>query len=233
MRAIILFLFIALVNSTYARQTTVDVEPFHNFHVFGPFTVTLIKSTKEKVEIDYRDYNKEDVQIKSSGSDLSIKFKNKDYFNSWDSDNRGPRIRVKVYFTELSGIEARGGSHVSSNDVIESRDMYLTCSMGSEMELNVKAEELELNSSMGSDVELSGTAKSLDLSAKMGSDVKAEKLICEDVSVHASMGADVFVYASRKLDISAGFGASVDYTGTAAVNHTSKFFGADIQSRRR
>lgn len=101
------------------------------------------------------------------------------------------------------------------------------------MDLNVKSQELELTASMGSEVKLSGTTRVFDMTAKMGADVKAGKLISDDVSVHASMGADVFVYASRRIDVSAGFGASVDYAGAAALNRSSKFFGADINSRRR
>ena len=235
MRHTLLLLLFTLVNAVaYGQPTVFESGPFDSFHVFGPFEVMLIKSTTEKVEIDYRGADKEDVQIKNSGDELLIKFRNKEYFDNWNSDRfNGRRIRVKVYFKNLNEIETRAGAMVTSDDIIESKDMFLTCSMGSEMDLNVKTQDLELTASMGSEVKLSGSARKLELTAKMGADVKAERLICEDVSVAASMGADVFVYASHELDISAGFGASVDYAGNAAVNHSSKYFGADIQSRRR
>jgi hypothetical protein len=233
MRPIVLLLLFSFVNTSFARQTSMEPAPFESFHVFGPFNVTLVKSDREKVEIDYRGMNKEDVIIKSSSGELSIKFRNKGYFDNWDSDNNGPRAVIKVYFKAVSEIEARGGVSLSSDAIIEARDLYLTCSMGSEMNLNLNAEEVDLNASMGSEVKLSGTTRTFDMTAKMGADVKAGRLISEDVSVHASMGADVFVYASRKIDVSAGFGASVDYAGAAALNHSSKFFGADINSRRR
>jgi hypothetical protein len=232
--ATLLVLLTSVTFFSLGQPATVTTEPFNSFHVFGPFQVLLIKSPTEKIEIDYRGTDKEKVLIKSSGNKLLIKFRNKEYFDNWNSDlYNGQQIRVKVYYKELKEIEARAGSQITSDDPIESKYIFLTCSMGSEMKLNVRADEIELNASMGSEVKLAGTSRKLDLTAKMGADVTSERLICEDVSVSASMGADVFVYASRDLDISAGFGASVNYMGAAAVNHSSKYFGADIQSRRR
>jgi hypothetical protein len=47
----------------------------------------------------------------------------------------------------------------------------------------------------------------------------------------ASMGAEVFIFATDELEISAGLGAVVDCIGSPSVRQTSSSLGAEIRVR--
>jgi hypothetical protein len=100
--------------------------------------------------------------------------------------------------------------------------------MGADVRLQLQVKEFDLESSMGSEVELSGTADVAKIKAKMGTEVDASALKCQEVTVSASMGADVTVFAEKELNASANFGASISCKGNPPHKHTSGFFGADV-----
>ncbi len=223
-------LFIAL-TSAVAQTHEIKVSRFVDINVFGPFKVKLVKAQTCRAEIDYNGIDPSDVITKSSGDELQIKIRNKGFFDFNDnSDRKGkPKAIVTIYYTSLENIEVKGGVSLRADDaIVSSSKLTLISQMGAEVRLQLQVKELELESSMGSEVELSGTADVAKIRAKMGTEVDAANLKCQEVTVSASMGADVTVFAEKELNASANFGASISCKGNPARKHTSGFFGADV-----
>jgi hypothetical protein len=227
------FLTASLVSP--AQYQPVQTKPFQILRVYGPFHVTLVQANKEKIEIDYRGIDKDDIVINTDDGELDMKLRNKHYWNEWnDSGSRGGRYaKVTVYFKSLKEISVKAGATVESDFSINSPSLTLISTMGAEMHLDVKVKELELESSMGSDVELSGTTETLEISSKMRSKVDAIRLKSETATVKAYMGSDVTVYASKELDASAGFGATINFGGDPSVRNTSHSFGGATNATQR
>jgi hypothetical protein len=237
MRSILSTLSLFLAFTLAAQTEEVKVKDFNVMYVFGPFKVNLVKSDAYKMTIDYDGINAEEVLIKSKEGELSIKLRNRNFFDfSNDSDWKRGNHRfatVTIYYKNLMAIEARAGAIIRANETIEAKDLFLVSKMGADMRLDIKTQKLELESSMGSEVKLTGTAERVDIKSKMGSEVDASFLQSQEVTVSSSMGSEVSVFAERELNASAGFGASITYRGSPQMKHTSRFLGAEVNPRRK
>jgi len=230
MRLFTLLLLLVAFSATHAQTHEIKVSPFTEINVFGPFKVKLIKSQTCRAEIDYNGMDADEVIAKCSGDELQIKIRNKGFFDFMDdSDRKGnPKAIVTIYYTTLDNIEIKGGASLRAADPIVSPKLTLVSQMGSDVRLQLQVKELYLESSMGSEVELSGTSDKAKIKAKMGTSVDASTLKCQEVTVSASMGADVTVFAEKEVNASANFGASISCKGNPPHKHTSGFFGADV-----
>jgi Putative auto-transporter adhesin, head GIN domain len=232
----IAFLLLFGIFSTTAQTEEIKVKDFKVMYVFGPFKVNLVKSDMNKVEIDYNGIDAEEVLVKSKEGELSIKLRNRNFFdfgnNDWERKNHR-FAKVTIHYKEIMAIEARAGAIVRANETIEVKELFLVSKMGADMRLDVKVQKLELESSMGSEVKLTGTTETLKIKSKMGSEVDASYLQSQDVMVSSSMGSQVSVFAEKELDASADFGASITYRGNPSMKHTSRFLGAEVNPTKR
>ena len=88
----------------------------------------------------------------------------------------------------------------------------------------------EINASGGSDVTAEGQVDSLRADASGGSDVNLADLLARDVTVNASGGADVEVYASESINGSASGGSDVRVYGNPARMSVGTSGGADVET---
>jgi HSP20 family molecular chaperone IbpA len=229
---IIAILFVFGTISSFSQLKEIKIEELNTISAFGPFKINLIKSSTNKIEIDYNGIDEDEVNIKVGEGELSIKLKNKNFFDLGDNSNWERKnhryANVTIYYKEINSIEVRAGATVEANEAIVSKQLLLVCKMGAEMELEVRSQTLELESSMGSEVKLRGTAEDVKIKSKMGSHVNATSLKSQKVKVSSSMGSEVSVFAEKELNASADFGASISYRGSPTVKSTSKFLGAEI-----
>ncbi len=234
-RTTLLLLFLAGSFATQAQTRQIQTESFNGISAYGPFRIRLVQADKEKVEIDYNGIDQDEVVIKSSDGELTLKLKSRHYWSDWSSNDsrNGRHAIVTVYFKKLEEIVVKAGSTVKSDNTISASRLTLICKMGAEMRLDIKANHVELDSGMGSDVELTGTTESVEIYSKMGSTVKAIRLRSEKALVRASMGSDVAIFASKEIDASAGFGASINFAGDPSVRNTSTSFGGEAQPVKR
>ena len=227
-----LFLACLLISATgFAQTKEIPVTQFSEMRIAGPFKVTLIKAAKAKVEIDYRSIDPKEVVAECSGDELEIRIRHHglfDFDDDWDKNRNRNYATVTIYYTSLKEINVSEGVSIRGSEPIIATRLKLRSRMGAEMNLNLQVKELILESSMGSDVDLTGTAEDFDIRAKMGTDIDASRLKSQNVTVSASMGASVRVYAENELNASANFGASVTCKGNPKHKNTSGTFGADF-----
>jgi hypothetical protein len=232
MRLFPLLILLAVFTATNAQTHEIKASRFADISVFGPFKVKLVKAQACRAEIDYNGISANDVITKCNNDELQIKIKNRGFFDFLDndSDHKGnqPKAIVTIYYTSLENIEIKGGASLRAADPIVASKLSLVSQMGADVRLPLQVKELTVESSMGSQMELSGTADVADIKAKMGTEVDASTLKCQEVTVNASMGADVTVFAEKELNASANFGASISCKGNPPHKHTSGFFGADV-----
>jgi len=231
MKYLIAILIFCVSLSTSAQKIEETVDSFTKIDVFGPFEVELIKADKESLEMDYQSIDSEHIVAEVSRGELKLKLRNKHYMNDWTANDypRSKYVRVRVYYVELNEVRAQAGAEVFSKGILKSRNLALECSMGAEMTLDVVAKNLYTKANMGAVVTLTGQTETFDVKANMGAVLKASQLQSKMVYVSANMGAEVKVNALEEIEISAGFGATVDYTGSPNVRHTNKNFGAEVR----
>lgn len=229
---LLLALICCLPVSLIAQRQAVNLESFSAIDVFGPFDVELIRSDNNRVELEYKGIDSEDVVAGVSRNTLKLKLRNRHYFHDWNSDSKWDQyIRVKVYYTDIDEIKAQAGAIVSASDQLKSKNLAIDCGMGAEVSLDVLSKNLYLKSSMGAVARLSGRTEYLDVKSSMGGIIKGRELQSKSAYIKASMGAEVFVSVSDEIEVSAGMGAVVDYLGRPSVRHTNTNFGAEVRGR--
>jgi len=228
MKKLILLTFSLITFGSWVQEPQA-IAPFTSLQVFGPFQVELIKSNKEAIEMEVRGVDKEDVVVSSEHGVLKVKLKNRHYVNQWRDENDIDYIKTRIYYVSLDHIQAEAAAKIKSQEPVTSKNLELICSKGAWVYLQVSAREVHVKTSMGGETLLKGKTEFLEVHASMGAEYKSVDLESKVVFVKATMGAEVDVYASHEIDISAGLGADVKYSGGPVVRHSNATFGADVR----
>jgi len=125
--------------------------------------------------------------------------------------------KIMVTFKDLTKITSNSGSDVFSTNTINTENLELNSSSGSDMKLNLNTQNLYCNSSSGSDLKLSGKTEKLIAEASSGSDIKAEDLIAVSSQVKATSGADITVNTAKELTADANSGGDIKYYGNPEI----------------
>src|SRR5882762_9842018 len=114
-----------------AQSKQIEIRPFQTLRAYGPFRVTLVASDKERIEIVCKGVDEDEVVIDSDDGDLSMKLRNKHYWNDWnDSRSHQQRyVNVTVYFKKLTKIDVEAGASVVSDFAITTPSLQLVSRM--------------------------------------------------------------------------------------------------------
>ena len=129
--------------------------------------------------------------------------------NIWSSKSR------KVYVTALSinEISVSSGAEVISENTINSDDLKIRATSGSDVRLQLNVENLNCNTTSGANARLVGKASSFTAESTSGSDIKAQELETETCNVKVTSGADVYINVTESLDANATSGGDIKYIG--------------------
>ena len=144
---------------------------------------------------------------------------------------RSTSKKVMISFKDISIITSTSGSDVYSTNVINTDELKLKTTSGSDMKLEVNTLVLDCKSTSGSDLRLSGTTNKLFAEATSGSDIKAGDLIAESSQVKATSGADITVNTSKKLTAKATSGGDIKYYGNPETVEKSDGVSGSISKR--
>lgn len=219
-------LILTSINS-FGQTFKVDIEPFDELKISRGIEAVLIHSDDKEMSFDVKGVNKSDIIIEQSRHRLSIKVKTKALWETMQENDWW--VKVKIPYQELSLIDVSIGAAITSEDIIESDDLFIDSSMGGAIKLELKLNKLSVDTSMGSVIKLNGLAKSISFDANMGSVIKAYDLITKYANVESSMGAVVFVNCSYEFDGSASMGGEIKVQGNPEKSFESESMGGYIK----
>lgn len=220
-----ILLFVAVFSfwsSAYAQETVSrQLRAFDKVITYDGISVQLSKSDKNHVEISGELTEK--VVAKVSGSVLKIKMK-------FGNNFKGKDAHVIVYYTgDLSEIKAQGGSSITSNKVIEDKDIVLKSSEGSSIDLKVKTNKLTAKVYTGADIKLSGESENILVTVTSGGEFDGKKLKGKYGEVEISAGGSAKIRVSEILDASVTMGGSIYYYGKTETVNNSISMGGTIE----
>jgi hypothetical protein len=158
--------------------------------------------------------------IKTEVSDgvLKIWFEWKEKGNIIFSNNK--QLKAYVSYKTLQALSASGGSDIRVDGTINSKNLSLNISGGSDFKGKVQVEKLSVDASGGSDVDIEGNATTIDVDASGGSDFNGFGLVVETANLEASGGCDIELTVNGSLTASASGGSDIRYKGGAKFNET-------------
>lgn len=207
-------------DSGPAEKEIRKVADFDGIDVSSGIDVFLTMGSHEFVEVDANEDLLEHLVTEVRDGTLKI------YFDKSFIWNKSAKVYIEV--KNINRISASGGSDVIGRNVIESGDLELKASGGSDIKLEVKTKNLKVEVSGGADIMLSGYTDQLHASSSGGSDLKALDLIAKRAQLEASGGADIKVHVEDEIDAKASGGADIAYRGNPKVINSITSSGADI-----
>ena len=229
----ILFLSMCLSN-TYAQkiEEVRTISGFKAIESSSGINVFLKQGNVESVKVVADKDKMSKIKTEKDGDILKIYAGDKKGWFTFDFNwNNSNSVNVYITIKELTGLSATGGSDVFSEGKLDLIKLDLKATGGSDIKLDLDADELICATTGGSDVILSGTATVFKATATGGSDMKASNLRTNYCSISSTGGSDAYVWAEKEISISASGGSDVYHKGNARVVSSSATGGSDIHRK--
>ena len=204
-------LFLLGVACSFAQNDR-NVGDFTSLKVYDRISVELIESKKNKVEIIGDGSSK--IQVINKNGELKIRTQTMKLL-------QGDDVKVKVYYNDLSDIQASQGSEITSDEVLKANLLKITANEGSKIQMKVDVKQLNVRGNSGGEVELSGNADIQEIVMNSGAKYKG------DDNVNA--GGNAEVYASKAVNATVRAGGRIEIHGNPKQRDVKKVVGGVIE----
>ena len=197
------------------------VKSFDEIEVSHGIDVFLTMGSEELLEVEAPEGLLKDLKTEVKGDKLKIYY---DRSFSWNNETK-----IYLQARRVKKINVSGGSDLKGEDLLDSDNLELNASGGSDIHLDVSVGDLEVEVSGGSDIVLSGDAVFIKAETSGGSDLKAFDLTVGRAELDASGGSDIKITVEDELKAKASGGADIDYKGNPNVIETDASSSGDIK----
>lgn len=183
-----------------AAQKTIDIKDFKVLAVSGGVEIMLMPSPENKLIIEEGDPDK--LEIASENGALAINA-NRDEF------------RLTIHFKgNLEEIAASGGVSIRNSGKLKGKNMTINIASGSELHLDVEADQINSAAASGSEMHLSGISKRFDAAVASGAELDSENLKTENSSMVVASGGEATIYATGIVDATVASGGELNIHGS-------------------
>lgn len=207
------FVLVCLAAVAFAQQTeTRDVQNFSQVRLKGSYDVILRKGSSPSVELTGNAEALERIEVSVSGSTLIIE---RERGNGWGRNNwnDGPRVKVVVTYTELSGIDLEGSGDITAENVIKAGDFEIELSGSGDVQLELEAGNLEVDIAGSGDVGLSGTAQDVEIDIAGSGNADLGNVVAQNVDIDIAGSGDAVVNCNGNLSVGIAGSGDVRYKG--------------------
>ena len=215
----LLFILLLISSLTYA-QTEKKVGDFNKVTAFDQITVELIASEENKVVLSGT--NSDVVEVVNKNGELKLRMPLTNLL-------KGNQVNVKVYYTDLTAIEANEGSQISSDSSIKAIGFDIIAKEGSKIDINLEVSNLNVKITSGGIVKTAGTAKNQDVVISAGAIYEAKELTTEQTVISINAGGEATIFATELVDAKARAGGDILIYGNPAQINKKTFAGGHIK----
>jgi hypothetical protein len=209
-----------------ANAVVRSAKGFHAIEVSSGIDLYLTQGKEEAVavsasDIEYRDK----IKVIVEEGVLKIFYEHQ---GNWSISWGNRKLKAYVSVINIDKLKASGGADVFVDNEIQSTQLSMHISGGSDFRGKMNATNMELTASGGSDAYISGRAENLTIHANGGSDVHGYDLISDYCKVESSGGSDVHITVNKQISGNASGGSDVYYKGNA-ISNAQKSGGSGIK----
>ena len=215
----LLFILLLISSLTYA-QTDKKVGDFNKVTAFDQITVELIASEENKVVLSGT--NSDVVEVVNKNGELKLRMPLTNLL-------KGNQVNVKVYYTDLTAIEANEGSQISSDSSIKAIGFDIIAKEGSKIDIHLEVSNLNVKITSGGIVKTAGTAKNQDVVISAGAIYEAKDLITEQTVISINAGGEATIFATELADAKARAGGDIMIYGNPSQVNKKTFAGGRIK----
>jgi len=211
---------VLLISSLTSAQTEKKVGEFHKVTAFDQITVELIASEENKVVLSGT--NSDVVEVVNKNGELKLRMPLTNLL-------KGNQVNAKVYYTDLTAIEANEGSQISSDSSIKAIGFEIIAKEGSKIDINLEVSSLNVKLLSGGIVKTAGTAKNQDVVVSAGAIYEGKDLATEQTSISINAGGEATVFATQLVDAKARAGGDIMIYGNPIQVNKKTFAGGRIK----
>lgn len=215
----LLFILLLISSLTYA-QTDKKVGDFNKVTAFDQITVELIASEENKVVLSGT--NSDIVEVVNKNGELKLRMPLTNLL-------KGNQVNAKVYYTDLTAIEANEGSQISSDSSIKAIGFDIIAKEGSKIDINLEVSNLNVKITSGGIVKTAGTAKNQDVVISAGAIYEAKELTTEQTVISINAGGEATIFATELADVKARAGGDIMIYGNPSQVNKKTFAGGRIK----
>ena len=215
----LLFILLLISSLTYA-QTEKKVGDFNKVTAFDQITVELIASEENKVVLSGT--NSDVVEVVNKNGELKLRMPLTNLL-------KGNQVNAKVYYTDLTAIEANEGSQISSDSSIKAIGFDIIAKEGSKIDINLEVSNLNVKITSGGIVKIAGTAKNQDVVISAGAIYEAKELTTEQTVISINAGGEATIFATKLADAKAIAGGDIMIYGNPSQVNKKTFAGGRIK----
>lgn len=215
----LLFILLLISSLTYA-QTEKKVGDFNKVTAFDQITVELIASEENKVVLSGT--NSDVVEVVNKNGELKLRMPLTNLL-------KGNQVNAKVYYTDLTAIEANEGSQISSDSSIKAIGFDIIAKEGSKIDIHLEVSNLNVKITSGGIVKTAGTAKNQDVVISAGAIYEAKELTTEQTVISINAGGEATIFATELADAKARAGGDIMIYGNPSQVNKKTFAGGRIK----
>lgn len=215
----LLFILLLISSLTYA-QTEKKIGDFNKVTAFDQITVELIASEENKVVLSGT--NSDVVEVVNKNGELKLRMPLTNLL-------KGNQVNAKVYYTDLTAIEANEGSQISSDSSIKAVGFDIIAKEGSKIDINLEVSNLNVKITSGGIVKTAGTAKNQDVVISAGAIYEAKELTTEQTVISINAGGEATIFATELADAKARAGGDIMIYGNPSQVNKKTFAGGRIK----
>ena len=181
-------------------------EDFKSIKVSNGIAVILTQSNEKLVSVKTDQNIQNHIITKVENGVLIIKA-DEDY-----NTNTSPKVTVNMPI--INDLKASSAAQISSTNILKSNTFEADASSGSDINVDVEAENISLQTSSGSEITANGKAIKLNTNSSSGSGIDTKKLLANEIVAKASSGSTIDVSPILSLKAKASSGANINYHTT-------------------
>jgi hypothetical protein len=196
---------LALAPSALADVRQVAAPDLKSIEASGPYRIEIVGGPSHSAVLEGTPAHL--ARIKTEYENGALRVSDTCRFNC---SRRHLEVVLRVVTPQLESLDVSKGIEAKARDLV--------------------AGDLKLVVEMGATLDIAGRCESLSVRARMGADLDASGLVCRQVDISASMGADADVHATESIRANGSMGADVRIHGNPTRRDVSGAMGASISS---
>lgn len=217
-----------VVNDKDAEART--VSGFHAVEVSHGIDLYISQGTAEGVAVSAKNAKyRSNIKTVVENGVLKIYYDDAGTHVHVNFDSR--KLIAYVTVKDIDNLKASGGSDVFIKGNLQSSNLSIVLSGGSDINGQLQAGNLKMQLDGGSEAKVSGKAGTLTVTSGGGSDFKGYDLITDNCNANANGGSDVYITVNGQLNASASGGSDIYYKGSGVIKNSSASGGSDIKKR--
>jgi hypothetical protein len=195
-----MYAVLALVAFQFAAaQKTIDIKDFTVLAVSGGVEITLVPSSENKLVIE--EGNPDELDVATEEGALAISADRDDY-------------RLTIHFKgNIEEIAVSGGVEIKGRGKIKGKKMSINIAAGSEIHLDVEADQIKSAAASGSEMHLSGTSNRFEAAVASGAELDGAGLKTENSLIVVASGGEASIHASGVVDATVASGGELNIHG--------------------